>query len=82
MGGGVKEEIEEDVELELVAAEAAAVKGRMFTIQQPMDIMDLQQVVVVKEEIEELSTTSVLVVQVDLMVEDVPELEVVQMAVL
>ena len=81
MDGGVKEEIEEDVELELVAAAEAAVKGRMSTIHQPMGIMDLQQVVAVREEIEELSTTSVLVVQVE-MIEDVLEVEMVQMAVL
>tara|TARA_R100000005_G_C4843506_1_gene113708 strand:- start:184 stop:432 length:249 start_codon:yes stop_codon:yes gene_type:complete len=80
--GGVKEEIEEDVELELVVAAEAAVKGRMFTIQQPMDIMDLQQVVMEIEVVEERSIAQVMVDLVDLMVEDVPELEMVQMAVL
>ena len=79
MDGGVKEEIEEDVELELVAAAEAAVKGRMSTIQQPMDIMDLQQVVVVEEEIEELLTAEAAVDLVE-MIEDVPEVEMVEMA--
>ena len=81
MDGGAKEGTEEDVELELVAAAVAAVKGRMFTMIESMGIMDLQQVVAVKEELEELLTAQAAVDLVE-MIEDVLEVEMVQMAVL
>ena len=81
MDGGVKEEIEEDVEVGAIGG--GGVGGQGSHVHNPATDGHhgaTQQVVMEIEVVEERSITEVLVDLVDLMVEDVLELEMVEMA--